>query len=142
MWKLNLTFYIVGVTFWMMSLIFGWAEWRFIKASKIFDGTVTALVPSRSSKGISYKPRVVYVDEAGEKREHTRWFGSNPAGLEIGEKVLIAVNTLRNEVRIASFGHRFGVTALFFALGLASNSMGIIFSVGSRLFQKGSLLFP
>ena len=139
-WKLTifLGLALVGLAGWLAQ-----REHTWLKAAQIVPGTVTELIPVRSRKGgTSYKPRVRYTTPDGAIHDFVRSYSSSPAGVEVGEPLAVAYRADQpGDVRIVTFGQRYGFTAGVAVLGVALALLGATFLTGRlyvpRVYSQG-----
>jgi hypothetical protein len=132
---------IVGSVLMCIGAWLAWREAKFLRESDFAAGRVVELVKSFSSKGAAYRPKIIYRTATGEKAEFLRSYGTNPAGLEVGETVLVAIHRAEGTVKIASFGHRFGVVLVLLLIGGSCLMMRLGLTLGREYFKPGSAIF-
>ncbi len=119
----------------------GWLALRehvWLKAARVVPGTVAELIPVRGSKGsTSYKPRVRYTTPDGAIHDFVRGYASKPAGLAVGEPLAIAYrDDAPQDVRILTFGQRFGFAAFVAVGGICLVLLGATFLVGRQFVPR------
>lgn len=134
--KFNEILIVLGSGFWIIAGVFFYKEIVFLRHSRIYKGVVVEMESKLNSNGIGYKPKILYTIEDGSKKSFTRAFGSNPAGLTLNETVAIAQNTNTGEVKIATFGHRFGFALVVFCIGFSLLLFSFLFKFGSLVMNS------
>jgi hypothetical protein len=122
---------ISGFVLWIISCAFFYKETVYLRQSKIYKGVVVGMESKLNSNGIGYKPKISYITEDGLQRSFTRSFGTNPPGLNLEEVVGVAQNVNTGEVKIATFGHRFGFALFVFCVGSSLLLFSLLFKIGS-----------
>lgn len=106
----------------------------FINNAEIANGRVIALVPSRSSDSVTYRPVVQFQSVRGELIEFTSSTGSNPPSYYEGETVEVLYPTFApRDAKINGFFSLWGMSAIVGGLGL------LFFIVGGAIILVGKL---
>ncbi len=119
------TFALIG-----FALLFGaytsfQSSQRFIAQALVAEGTVIELISSRSSDSITYRPRVTFSAQDGQRYEFVSSSGSNPPSYSRGERVTVLYSADNpNNAQLNGFFSLWGLTlilgvmgAVFFAIG-------------------------
>ncbi|WP_125722859.1 DUF3592 domain-containing protein [Flavobacterium ustbae] len=82
-------FLIIGLALLAGAFYFYQSKQAFLNRAVKVQGTVTALIPSRSDNSTTYKPVVSYTTKEGKQIEFTSSVSSNPPSYHEGESVEI-----------------------------------------------------
>lgn len=127
-------FFIVGT----MCLLGAAATYKsssdFLDEAVPAAGKVVALVKSKSSDSVSFRPVIQFLDEEGRSFEFTSSAGSNPPSFSVGEEVWVLYSPEHPEnAKVDAFFDLWGVSIILAVLG------GPFFFIGMLMVMIGRL---
>lgn len=129
-------FAVVGLLFAGFGFWFWWGDNQIARIGRDAHGEVIALETSVDSDGdTTYRPRVAFTDEAGQRHVFVGRIGSSPPSFVRGEAVDVIYDPANPERAIIdSFGQRHLFPLVFGGLGslFAAVGIGILYAVIRR----------
>ena len=139
-WKLAL---LIGLALVAYAGYLARQEHAWLKSARVVPGTVVELIRVKGTKGKpSYRPRIRYTTPDGAIHDFIRTYASNPVGVDVGESLAVAYHDATpQDLRILTFGQRFGFAAFVAVLGIGLMLLGATFLAGRhyvpRLYLPG-----
>jgi hypothetical protein len=96
--------------------------WQYtsLRGREIALGTVVGLIENTDGDGTTYALSIRFADNLGQPHEFTPNFRSSSPGYAVGDSIRVAFNRYApGDVRVVSFGYRFGVGWILIVLGCA-----------------------
>ena len=128
-WKLTL---LAGLALVAYAGYLARQEHAWLKSARIVPGTVVELIQVSGAKGRpSYRPRIRYTTPDGAIHDFIRTYASSPAGVDMGESLAVAYHDATpQDLRILTFGQRFGFAVFVAVLGICLILLGTAFQLG------------
>ncbi|MFC6633346.1 DUF3592 domain-containing protein [Microbulbifer taiwanensis] len=134
---LKYTFTAIGLAMLIGTFLLYSNTRDFLKTAITTDGTVVALVPSRSSNSVTYAPVIQFQDKTGRLVEFMSSSSSNPPSYDEGEKVEVFYQASAPEsARINGFFSLWGLPTILGGLGILFFLVGFSIIVFGRLKNR------
>ena len=128
-WKLTV---LIGLALVAYAGYLARQEHAWLKSARVVPGTVVELIAFKGPKGrASYRPRIRYTTPDGAIHDFIRSYASSPVGVDVGESLAVAFHDATpQDLRILTFGQRYGFAAFVAVLGISLMLLGVTFLAG------------
>ena len=128
-WKLAI---LIGLALVVYAGYLARQEHAWLKSARVVPGTVVELIAFKGPKArSSYRPRIRYTTPDGAIHDFIRSYASGPVGVDVGESLAVAFHDATpQDLRILTFGQRYGFAACVAVLGIGLMLLGATFLAG------------